>query len=147
VLETDSPMVVPVKYTIWSSGEIPGTLDPLDGSRPRSVIDPDVARFARDPDVCGRDPDGRALAEYPLAGNHSFDGEIAANIERYLRNNFTYTMDLTNIGSLNGRDPMAAFLTDFKKGHCEYFAGAMTLMCQSLKIPARFIVGFRCTSD
>ncbi len=42
---------------------------------------------------------------------------------------------------------MAAFLTDFKKGHCEYFAGAMTLMCQSLGIPARFVVGFRCDAD
>ena len=39
---------------------------------------------------------------------------------------------------------MVAFLYDFKRGHCEYFAGAMTLMCQSLKIPARMVIGFRC---
>ncbi len=56
-------------------------------------------------------------------------------------------MDLTNEGSLGGHDPMEAFLTDFKRGHCEYFAGAMTLMCQSLGIPARFVVGFHCEPD
>ena len=38
---------------------------------------------------------------------------------------------------------MVAFLTDFKKGHCEYFAGAMTLLCQSLGMQARLVVGFK----
>jgi protein-glutamine gamma-glutamyltransferase len=36
-----------------------------------------------------------------------------------------------------------AFLYDFKRGHCEYFAGAMTLMLQSLGIEARMATGFR----
>jgi hypothetical protein len=39
---------------------------------------------------------------------------------------------------------MVAFLYDFKKGHCEYFAGAMTLMCQSLGMDARLVIGFKC---
>jgi hypothetical protein len=39
---------------------------------------------------------------------------------------------------------MVAFLYDLKRGHCEYFAGAMTLMCQSLGIQARMVVGFKC---
>ena len=38
---------------------------------------------------------------------------------------------------------MVAFLYDFRKGHCEYFAGAMTLLCQSLHIQ-RMVVGFKC---
>jgi len=37
-----------------------------------------------------------------------------------------------------------AFLYDVKKGHCEYFAGAMTLMCQSLGMNARLVVGYKC---
>ena len=37
-----------------------------------------------------------------------------------------------------------AFLYDLKRGHCEYFAGAMTLMCQSLGMQARMVVGFKC---
>jgi hypothetical protein len=39
---------------------------------------------------------------------------------------------------------MVAFLYDLKRGHCEYFAGAMTLMCQSLGMQARMVVGFKC---
>src|SRR4029078_13290968 len=42
------------------------------------------------------------------------------------------------------RDPVVAFLYDLKRGHCEYFAGAMTLMCQSLGLQARLVVGFKC---
>jgi hypothetical protein len=38
---------------------------------------------------------------------------------------------------------MVQFLYDFKKGHCEYFAGAMTLMCQGLKMNARMVVGLQ----
>ena len=37
---------------------------------------------------------------------------------------------------------MVAFLYDLKRRHCEYFAGAMTLMCQSLHLNARMVVGF-----
>ena len=57
---------------------------------------------------------------------------------------FSYTLDLTDVNQITGIDPMVAFLTDFKRGNCEYFAGAMALMCQSLSIPARVVIGFRC---
>ena len=52
--------------------------------------------------------------------------------------------NLTDTTLLNDEDPMVAFLYRFKRGHCEYFAGAMTLMCQSLGIPARMVIGFKC---
>ncbi len=75
----------------------------------------------------------------------SLDVQIATNIESYLKKNYSYTLDLTDVQSLNsGRDPLLMFLTDFKKGHCEYFAGAMTLLCQSLGIDSRMVVGFKC---
>ncbi|HEX4055156.1 MAG TPA: DUF3488 and transglutaminase-like domain-containing protein [Tepidisphaeraceae bacterium] len=147
VLESANILLRPVTYTVFSSGELPDMGSPGDDFASQSVIDPAIARYVRQLSVSGVDAAGRPLAEYPVAGNHTYDHEIATNIERYLKNNFAYTLDLTNVGSLRGRDPMAAFLTDFKKGHCEYFAGAMTLMCQSLGIPARFVVGFRCEPD
>jgi hypothetical protein len=64
-------------------------------------------------------------------------------MEHYLRTQFTYTLDLTDADKIEG-DPMVAFLYDLKRGHCEYFSGAMTLMLQSMKIPARVVIGFRC---
>jgi hypothetical protein len=73
-----------------------------------------------------------------------YDEQIALNIEKHLRSTFTYTLDLTDTKRIEGQDPMVAFLYDLKRGHCEYFAGAMTLMCQSLGMPARMVIGFRC---
>jgi len=72
------------------------------------------------------------------------DEDIAKAIEKHLRQNFSYTLDLTDTRRVEGHDPMVSFLYDFKRGHCEYFAGAMTLMCQGLGLDARMVVGFRC---
>lgn len=147
VLETIPPILEPVTYTVRSSGELPVLDSVPEQSGEHSVIDPAIAAYVRQPAVCGTDARGEPLAQYPLSGNHAYDHQIAASIEQHLRTNFAYTLDLTNLGSLGDRDPLAAFLTDFKRGHCEYFAGAMTLMCQSLNIPARLVVGFRCEPE
>ncbi len=110
-----------------------------------SQIDPAIAEYARRPEVSGSDAQGPLAARRPKdAESDSLDPQIAENIEHYLKTNFTYTLDLTDAKSIGDRDPMVAFLYDFKRGHCEYFAGAMTLMCQSLGMQARMVVGFKC---
>jgi transglutaminase-like putative cysteine protease len=63
----------------------------------------------------------------------------AAEIERYLRTQFRYTLDLRD---MNQRDPLAYFLFVKRAGHCEYFASAMTVMLRALGIPARYVTGF-----
>jgi protein-glutamine gamma-glutamyltransferase len=40
-------------------------------------------------------------------------------------------------------DPLAHFLFDRRKGHCEYFASAMAVMLRQLGIPARVVTGFQ----
>jgi protein-glutamine gamma-glutamyltransferase len=150
VMESMEVLRRPIEYTVVSTGNLPIIDDPDGGAGSawrNSVIDPQIRDFARRPEVCGRDAAGRLLADRPLTGDHSYDGQIALNFEHYLKTNFTYTLDLTSAGSIGRRDPIVAFLTDFKRGHCEYFAGAMTLMCQSLGIPARVAVGFSCQAD
>ncbi|HWX54315.1 MAG TPA: transglutaminase domain-containing protein, partial [Verrucomicrobiae bacterium] len=64
----------------------------------------------------------------------------AKAIESYLRTNFGYTLQLP--GRLE-QDPLAAFLFERKKGHCEYFASSMAVMLRTLGIPARVVNGFR----
>jgi transglutaminase-like putative cysteine protease len=110
-----------------------------------SNYDPAIEAFARRPAVSGVDAAG------PLAARRKksvrvdpLDPMIAQNICNYLQKNFTYTLDLTDAAKAGDRDPLVAFLYDFKRGHCEYFAGAMTLMCQSLGMQARMVVGFKC---
>ncbi|HEX8339934.1 MAG TPA: DUF3488 and transglutaminase-like domain-containing protein, partial [Tepidisphaeraceae bacterium] len=105
----------------------------------------EVTEFALRDEVAGVDARGN-LARQRLAANgiSDLDEQVARNIERYLQTQFTYTLDLTDARRVANKDPMVQFLYDFKKGHCEYFAGAMTLMCQGLKMNARMVVGFKC---
>ena len=134
--------------------------------RPSSNIDPQIAAYARRPEVSGVGEGGVPLVELrqreidaklkamqannqvPPTGPYTlptrYDEQIALNIEKHLRGTFTYTLDLTDAKRIEGQDPMVAFLYDLKRGHCEYFAGAMTLMCQSLGMPARMVIGFKC---
>ena len=66
-----------------------------------------------------------------------FDKALA--IESYLRNRFTYTLNLTG---KPGDDPLAHFLFETRAGHCEYFASAMIIMLRTLGIPSREVNGF-----
>ena len=68
----------------------------------------------------------------------NYDKAVA--MERYLRTHFGYTLDL---GRMIPRDPLAYFLFERKKGHCEYFASSMAVMLRSLRIPSRIVTGFR----
>ncbi len=74
------------------------------------------------------------------------DGAIASNIDQHLRgSSFSYTLDITDAKTRAETEPLVWFLSkDGHRGHCEYFAGAMALMCQSLGIEARVVAGFRC---
>jgi transglutaminase-like putative cysteine protease len=149
VLQTNATMQQPLEYEVVSRGaldlpEFNYALDPL--TRP-STIDPQIAAYARRPEVSGSDAQGALAERRPRGGYgpHDLDEQIAANIERHLRTTFNYTLDLTDAKHIIGdQDPMVAFLYQLKRGHCEYFAGAMTLMCQSLGMQARVVTGFKC---
>jgi protein-glutamine gamma-glutamyltransferase len=64
----------------------------------------------------------------------------ARSIERYLQDNFGYTLELP---TLREPDPLAHFLFERKKGHCEYFASSMAMMLRTLGVPSRIVNGFR----
>ena len=117
---------------------------------PRFGITPRVAEYARNPDVSGVDGDGRPLIDAlgpPTDRPSPVAADVARSIERHLQDKFAYTLDLTDQRSkddADDRDPIERFLYDSKKGWCEHFAGAMTLMCQSLGMKARLVSGFKC---
>jgi transglutaminase-like putative cysteine protease len=75
-----------------------------------------------------------------VIGEAPTDYEKAAAIERHLRSNYGYTLDL---GYFSPSDPVAYFLFQRKQGHCEYFASSMAIMLRSIGIPARIVNGFR----
>ena len=65
--------------------------------------------------------------------------ERARAIEKRLRTDFAYTLELPPASA----DPLANFLFVRRRGHCEYFASAMTVMLRALGVPARMAVGFQ----
>lgn len=152
-----------IGYTVYSRNEIgyrPMPGGAAAGGRAvtviRSKIDPKIVEFAKRPEVSGVDENGRPLWERRLLATsatgreqfmpqpHAVDVQIARNIEKYLKDNFSYTLDLTDTTRRPNEDPIVKFLEETKRGHCEYFAGAMTLLCQALRIDARMVTGFKC---
>ena len=69
------------------------------------------------------------------------DLAIAYRLRRRLSEDYTYTLDLRSADA--SRDGVEDFLFYMKEGHCEYFASAMTVMCQSLGVRARLATGYR----
>lgn len=66
-----------------------------------------------------------------------FDRAVA--VEKYLQNEFGYTLDL----KAGGEEPLADFLFNVREGHCEYFASAMAVMLRTQGIATRVINGFQ----
>ncbi|MGO9404272.1 MAG: DUF3488 and DUF4129 domain-containing transglutaminase family protein [Terriglobales bacterium] len=76
--------------------------------------------------------------EITASAPSNYDKAVA--LEQYLSTHYRYTLELP--GSVP-RDPLANFLFERKKGHCEYFASSMAVMLRSLRIPSRIVTGFR----
>lgn len=102
-----------------------------------------VLAYARRPEVSGADAQGPLAAQRQGVADR-LDETIARNIEHHLQTEFAYTLDLTGSIQQFDEDPLVTFLYNLKKGHCEYFAGAMALMCQTLGMEARVVIGFKC---
>lgn len=68
------------------------------------------------------------------------DLAIAYRIAGRLGERCSYTLDLT--GANPNYDGVEDFLFHLRRGHCEYFASAMTVMCQDLGVRARLSTGF-----
>ena len=80
---------------------------------------------------------------FDLARNAAGAGsnqEKASRVERYLQTNYSYALDQ---GQLENPQPLAAFLMQTRRGHCEYFASSMVVLLRALRIPARIVNGFQ----
>lgn len=66
--------------------------------------------------------------------------EIAAQIINYFQDNYSYTM---RPGFYYGsRDYITHFLVESKRGYCEHFASAGTMLFRNMGIPARYVEGY-----
>jgi len=93
-------------------------------------------RYLQLPTLDSRIP---ALA-HQWTNNFQTELERVRAVERHLRHDYGYTLELPN---RELADPLAHFLFERRKGHCEYFASAMTVMLRTVGIPARLATGFQ----
>jgi len=80
----------------------------------------------------------QVLAE---AGGSSRDPTATArSLVEFFQQNFTYT---TELGAAHEeRRTLERFLLDDRRGHCEYFASAATLLLRAAGVPARYATGY-----
>jgi len=70
--------------------------------------------------------------------------EKALALENHLRTEYDYTF--STVLDKSESIPLDKFLFETRRGHCEYFASAMTVMLRTLNIPARLVTGFSATN-
>ena len=117
------------------------TIEPLAEQPPKSTapVDPAHLPAALAPDLelpPDLDPRVRALGEQLVRGKPA--GAAADAVRGWLETNFQYTRELNG----GAPDPIADFLFERKKGHCELFSSAMVLILRAGGVPARNVTGY-----
>jgi protein-glutamine gamma-glutamyltransferase len=88
-----------------------------------------------------------ALAKKWIADARLTDADRLAkarHLEKMLASSGDFQYSLVGQNRNPDIDPIEDFVSEHRKGHCEYFATALTLMLRSQKIPARMVSGFKC---
>src|SRR5579883_2522312 len=115
------------------------TLPPsFDGPLPPTYFDPNVLiTYTKVPNAL--DPRIKELALQITQSAPTMYDKVTA-LETYLRTNYTY--DSTIAAPPPGTEAASWFLFQSRRGFCNYFATAMTLMARTLGIPARVAAGY-----
>jgi protein-glutamine gamma-glutamyltransferase len=77
---------------------------------------------------------------FELAENSTNLYDTVMALTSYLQRSYRYSLELPAVPT--GRDPVDWFLFDIKRGYCEQFATALTMMLRALDIPARLVTGY-----
>ncbi len=125
---------LPTRYTVLShlADPVPPELRQAGEIYPSAII----SQYLRLPDDL--DPRLAALAaQWTAAAATPYDRALA--IEAGLRQ-LPYTLDVP--APPPGREVVAWFLFDLRRGYCDYFATAMVVLARLAGIPARLAVGY-----
>ncbi|UCF95813.1 MAG: transglutaminase domain-containing protein [Spirochaetaceae bacterium] len=126
-----------------SADLLTGTAADRDPRQPDSGSRPAAPMSAQELEVYTNYGDNeriRELAEQIVPPSLQLDRlNQALRIHDYLKDNYYYSL---MPGLAADGDQLSHFLYSSKKGYCSYFAFSMTLLCRSLGIPARVVVGF-----
>jgi len=125
-----------LRYQVAGTLNFASVVPPVTGFGPTLDLEGRHKPWLETPDV---DPRVRTLVDTITQGAAN-DDEVVVRLRRHLLQNFTYTLDQP---SGLKEDPLTAFLTEDRAGHCEYFAAAFALMLRLKGIPARVVGGYQ----
>ncbi|SDD90216.1 Transglutaminase-like enzyme, putative cysteine protease [Paenibacillus sp. UNCCL117] len=157
-LRTTQGDTIPSEW-VWRQAEtdrytVPALTEPLASYRVEAKVAPDRAALAALPsaeypaDIAARFlqlpgslPERvRSLAR-DLVGDASTPYAKAEAIEAYLRESYTYSLD-PGAPPADGEDLVDRFLFETRKGYCDHFSTAMTVLLRASGVPARWVKGF-----
>jgi transglutaminase-like putative cysteine protease len=119
----------------------PGVYPPLFGTPDRAqAVHYLMTGFARSYQL--RPFEGLYEKAEEVAGGARSPYAAAVALERWFRYGGGFTYDQHPPASPPGVPDLEDFVTRTKRGYCQHFAGAMTLMLRYLGIPSRVAVGF-----
>ena len=81
-----------------------------------------------------------AFAKAMREGVDSDRAYVKAVLDWFHKEPFVYTL---SPGPLLDRDPVDGFLFDTRRGFCEHYAGAFTVLLRAAGIPARVVTGYQ----
>ncbi len=90
-------------------------------------------------------PDRIHLLSYNISRGNKSDYEKVKALENYLRSNYKYSLSPPETPF--NKDFVDYFLFELEEGYCTYFASSLVIMARSLGIPARYVEGYKISSD
>ena len=127
-----------IKYDVWSQIAPPSESESEADLRAAAPTAADLDTLSPYLDVEGVPEEVLELGR-KLTRNERTPWGKAQAVLRYLRGNYKYTIDLAHDPD---KEPLAEFLFERKKGHCEYFASAMAILLRAAGVPTRHVAGF-----
>ena len=132
-------------FVFSSNTTVEGTVGIPMGSRTPVSVDrsPFLARFS-DSSRLPVTQKVKALAEKSIIGAKT-DFDKAMALRAAISGRCIYDLQAPAVPP--GIDPVEYFLFTSKRGYCDLFASAMTVMARSVNLPARYVVGFAPFTD
>lgn len=143
-----SPIVGPVRYTIAGAyqsnsdegfalrANAEGAAEAFDLSH---SADPRTQRLSRFRELPSSLDERIRSLTHQVVGEARAPAAKVARLARYLRDNYAYSLEQSNAEKA---DPLAGFLFEDRRGHCEFFAAALATMLREAGVAARVVGGF-----
>jgi len=142
ILQTLRPVRKQLDYTIKSPAVPAMAAKALAAERGAADVPPPtpppIANERREQLLRLIDEQTRGIGPLTEPGNRL---SFARRLEAFLQSeHFAYSLEPPPMPETG--DPVSSFLLVSRKGHCEYFASALALMCQLKGVPARVVIGY-----